>query len=282
MSVRVDLNDILTKYGAAAAGFAPMSVLHFSPNISAQAGPLETAPSISGLICAVFPYFAGLHGGNISLYARGIDYHIVLRKSLEGAAAELKASFPENFFRVFVDVSPFPEVHAAACAGLGAIGANGVLITPDFGSFVFVGTIATDLPLPGGEAPGICHSCGECIRKCPNGAIEKGMCADKCLSEITQKKGALTQEETQLIKQNGMIWGCDICQRVCPMNKNIRETCIPEFRYGLVHSLTSQELKLTNRDFKQQYGNRAFAWRGPSPLRRNAGIIEGCGDGEAL
>lgn len=223
-------------------------------------------PAPQCVFIALFPYRAPETPGNLSIYARGRDYHTVVAEALGPAAAALSAAYPDSCFRVLTDDSPLPEVYAAACAGLGCIGENGLLIHPEYGSYVFIGTILTDLPFAAtGDAPSSCIGCGACRRVCPVG-LEKS----RCISALTQQGGTLTPDQEALVRAHPLIWGCDSCQTICPMNAGARETETPAFRDGLIASLSPDDLRgLTRRQFLAAYPARAFTWRGPAPLRRN-------------
>lgn len=222
-----------------------------------------------------FPYlleddkYTGL---NISRYAAVPDYHTVVMKRLEACCEELKTLFPGNEFVPFADNSPVPEVEAACLAGLGVRGENSLLITEKYGSYVFIGEIVTDLFIESeNNAAGKCLSCGKCSEACPGGALTgNGINKELCLSHITQKKGELSESEKKLIKGSGCLWGCDICQTVCPMNKNAGTTFIEEFISGAVPCL----------DESTDISGRAFEWRGRKVTDRNIGLFRGNEDAE--
>ncbi len=235
----------------------------------------QAAPNLNSLHTAVFPYYTPPQaGGNLSLYARGEDYHRVLARRLGQAAHELEGAFPGYSFLPFADASPFPERMAASLCGLGVLGQNGLLITPRWGSYVFIGLLASDLPWEGqGMDPGRCLRCMACIRACPGGALgEGGFAPERCLSHITQLRGERTAQQDELVRRHPLLWGCDVCQAVCPMNRGTEETALPEFREELLHRLQPEDCALSDRQFRRKYQARAFCWRGVAPLRRNADL----------
>ena len=221
------------------------------------------------VMCA-FPYRTeDSPGRNISRYAVVADYHRVVRSALEQVADKLSARLGGTFVP-FVDSSPIPEVACAVRAGLGVRGKNGLLITRECGSFVFLGELVTDLPLPCSPPDtGSCLSCGRCQAACPGQAIgEQGVDASRCLSHITQKKGALTGEEQELIRRGGLLWGCDRCQEVCPHNRTAKKTLIPAF-------LEDRVARLRYDAIRPLCKTRAFGFRGPKVLERNWDILYG-------
>jgi epoxyqueuosine reductase QueG len=227
----------------------------------AQSRIPENAKSV---IMYLFPYFLGedfYENSNISKYAVPADYHVIADRYLEKACQELESLYPENRFSRFCDNSPIREVEVAVLCGLGVKGRNGLLINEKYGSFCFIGEIITDKEITASVPEDrTCIGCGICEKKCPLGAIS-GYKVDvsKCLSHITQKKGELSQEERKCIEETGCIWGCDICQNVCPMNKNIEVTPIVEF----IETAKSRFTKGDNIE------DRAFNWRGRAVIERN-------------
>lgn len=260
--------------GAHVAGAVPLEALAPRMGGDKLSRAKRELDDVKSLICGVFPYFADLKPGNISLYARGQDYHTALKSRLEFAAKGFAQQHPGHGFRVYVDASPYPEVYAAAMCGLGAVGSNGLLITSGYGSFVFIGTIASTMQAARPRPVEWCRGCGRCIRACPTGALgDNGVDKARCLSEITQLKGPLTPWQQQAVARAGMAWGCDICQKVCPMNRDMPVTYLPEFNRDLMYSITPQQAELSAKAFAGQHGERAFLWRGMGPLRRNLELI---------
>lgn len=224
------------------------------------------------IVVCIFSYFSGAEKGNISRYAQGVDYHTVARKRLENLAEILTA---DGFSaECFADTGSLNERLLAKLSGLAFYGKNHMAISPKFGSYFFIGYILTDCELPAdSENLQTCADCGKCIRACPLGALsEGGFCEEKCLSYITQKKGELLPEEADAIRKTGTIWGCDICQEVCPHNHNVPVTEIPEFRDNLTVTLSVDE-NISNKEFRELYKNKAFSWRGKGVLLRNQEIL---------
>ena len=234
-------------------------------------GVLEDSKSI--IVCA-FSYYNGGRKGNISRYAQGADYHLVVRKKMEPICEYLK----KNGFSAesFADTGTLNERILANLSGIAFFGKNQMAINDELGSYFFIGYIITDCEIPA-DIPNTqkCNDCGRCIKACPLGALlDNDFCQEKCLSYITQKKGELSFEEKEAIKKTKTVWGCDICQEVCPHNQEIKKTSIPEFRENLIIDLEIDET-LSNKEFKKLYGNRAFSWRGKQVLLRNLKIMKG-------
>ena len=225
----------------------------------------------TAIVCA-FNYYAGGEKGNISRYAQGEDYHITVIRKLKPIAAELEKS---GFFaKIFTDTGFLNERLLAVKSGIAFIGRNRMAISEKFGSYFFVGYVLTDCVIEGNkENRKSCKNCGKCKKVCPFGALNGGFCEEKCVSYITQKKGDLTEGEEIAIAKANTIWGCDLCQEVCPHNKNVPITEIAEFKENRITNLEIDE-NLSNKEFQKMYKNRAFAWRGKGVLIRNQKIIK--------
>lgn len=266
------VSQILFEIDITQFGFTDFKLIQ---NMLIPCSKLKALPQNSkAIISILFPYYAGEFGGsNISKYAVAIDYHIIVLKKLEKVAELLKDKFIDFKFVPFCDSSPIPEVYTAALAGLGCVGKNGLLINPKYGSFVFIGEIVTDMQIDTTLAEiKSCEACGICIKKCPSGALNQEKPEkSKCLSFLTQKKADLTSDEEALIKSSGCIWGCDICQNVCPLNKEIAKTEILEFKENLKTLITQDELN--EIDFETKNSDRAYLWKGKEILKRNVCII---------
>lgn len=225
----------------------------------------EEAESV---IVMLFPYYLGEEmytDCNISRYAVVPDYHLAIRNAVLPALERLREHYPNEKFEFFTDSSPIPEVKAALLAGLGVIGKNRLLINKEYGSWFFISEIVTTMKLPVREPiEGQCLNCGKCIAACPTHAItDNSFNKELCLSDITQRKGSLTEEQIQLIKKSGCAWGCDICQNVCPMNKCIKIEPSEIFLNGIETTARTDNIS-----------DRAYAWRGKKVIERNLKILE--------
>ncbi len=222
------------------------------------------------IVCA-FSYYSGAKKGNISRYAQGLDYHCVAREKMACIVDFLK----ENGFsaEAFADTGVLNERLLAKLSGLAFIGKNRMAINNRLGSYFFIGYIVTDCELAEDEENvEECNGCGKCIKACPLGALSCGFDENKCLSYITQKKGELSGAEKKAMIDSNTIWGCDICQEVCPHNCGLTPTEIDEFKKDLIIDLHIDE-NLSNKEFLWLYGKRAFSWRGKGVLLRNQKAI---------
>lgn len=226
-----------------------------------------------------------LHG-KLSRSTWGRDYHRVMGEMLERLGQSLTQLEPGFKYKAFVDTGPLVERELARRAGLGWIGKNCALITPEFGSWVFLGGMAVNVELPP-DSPlnQSCGSCRRCLDACPSGALEAAHCVNprRCLSYISQKKGYLGLEERKLLQ--GRLYGCDTCQEVCPVNHKVaQETGNAAFRpLPHVYLSLAEIVTMDNKQFKEWLGPTAAAWRGKTNLKRNAVIALGNGgDPEAI
>ncbi len=228
-------------------------------------------PGAKSIIVYLVPYLSDKVGENLSAYALGEDYHRVCARISQKLCALLEE---ENYHaRAFTDSGELSERALALCAGLGVRGKNGFVINEKYGSYTFISYIVTDFPFKPSQAQvGECTGCGKCIKSCPGGALGSSFDEEKCASYITQKKGELSEKEKEIIKKSASAWGCDICQRVCPMNKNALKTTLPPFTQNLTTKLEKEDISA--REFKRKYSEKAFSWRGKAVIDRNLSILD--------
>ena len=256
------MNNVLSKHNI--YHFGCVSFQHL--NILDVRSKARIPQNCASAIAIIFPYFnKSALSGNISAYCAVKDYHTVVSMQLKSICEDLLKEYPDHSFVPFVDASPVDEVDMCVKAGLGVRGLNSLLITPQYGSYVFIGEILTTLPLETTcfEDKG-CIKCGLCRKACPGGAITDGVCTEKCASHISQKKGELSEKETEILAKAKTVFGCDICQSVCPMNKNIK----------IEENLFSDDILsiVTLDNVESIYKSRPFGWRGLKVLQRNIDI----------
>ena len=252
--------------------WAPIALEHCSIKKSYL---LERAGIRAGtaIILAVPYYTKACESGdrNLSAYAVSRDYHGFFRRFFGEILPFLRNKFPQERFEGFADHSPIAEVEAAARAGLGVIGENHLLITEKYSSYIFLGELITSASLPSELHPiGHCHACGRCKQHCP---MED---CGGCLSALTQKKGELTPEEETSLLRYGSVWGCDICQEVCPYTLAARKSgsIFSPVSYFQEQSIPHLTVELLDSMSDEEFENRAFAWRGRQTIRRNLLLAE--------
>ena len=228
------------------------------------------------MLCLCFPYFCAFPE-NFSSYASSPDYHVFCEEFFARLTALLKELYPQYSFSGFADRSPYDEVYATSLAGLGGRGDNMLFLTERYSSFVFLGEVVTDMPaeewnLPKKEPISPCIHCGRCKKACPGYKAEEFF----CLSALTQKKGELTENEAKTIRTYGSAWGCDICQKVCPITERALKsgsiyTPIEYFKTDRTEKLTRELIEnMSDEDFKA----RAYSWRGKQTVLRNLKILD--------
>lgn len=234
----------------------------------------------AGAIMMLLPYRSHHTPKNLSVYASVRDYHAYVEKLWARMEKYLKSKHPLGNFKLFADHSPIDEVHAACISGLGFIGRNGLLITEKYSSFVFLCELVTDVaPKELGideyvkKEVRTCKNCGKCASACPSNCMDEADPRPKteCLSAITQKKGALTDDEAEMMLANGSIWGCDVCQNVCPYTKNAEYTPIEYFNTDVI---TELDTALVDSMSEEEFFSRPFSWRGRDVIRRNCLIYD--------
>ena len=200
----------------------------------------------------------------VAMYARGRDYHKVLRQRLQTLADEIQKKVSSLGYRVFVDSGPVMEVELAQKSGLGWRGKHTLLLNREAGSMFFLGEILVDVPFPVDEPiTSHCGECAACINICPTGAITAPYQLDarRCISYLTiEHKGSIPLELRPLM--GNRIYGCDDCQLACPWNKFAQMTSLPDFlpRHGLDQASLLDLWSWSEEDFLSHHEG--------SPIRR--------------
>ena len=230
--------------------------------------------------------------GWISRYAWGQDYHDAVMEKLRVVEHKLRQECgeqeaPELQTRCYVDTGPLVERVYAKYAGVGWIGKNTCILNQNLGSWLFLGVILTSLELePDVPAPDRCGTCTRCIDACPTDALiaPYQLDANRCIAYLTiEKRGAIPEDIREGIGRH--IFGCDICQDVCPWNRKAPATSAPEFqaREGLINPALHWLAEMTAEEFREKFRGSPVRRTKYSGLRRNAAIAIGnSGDAQFL
>lgn len=238
---------------------------------------ISDAPENCFAVMMAVPYPADT-GKRFAAFSCIPDYHIFFSLLEEKVKKYLLEKYESCYVKVFADHSPLDEREAAAKAGLGVMGDNGLFISKKHGSFVFLGEIICDLSEKELEDEGIelaccevetCIRCGKCKEACPSGAV--GGNKELCVSHLTQKKGHLSDIEISIIKKSSYVWGCDICADVCPMNASRRQN-IRYNEFFTKNPLLSESYEFIEKMTDDEYKRYPFSWRKKEVLKRNLSL----------
>ncbi len=216
--------------------------------------------------------------GRFSRFAWGNDYHQVLGEKLESLIRFLSNRIGDLEAIKFVDTGPTVDRALARRAGVGWQGKNCSIISPKYGSWIFLGGIITNLKFDY-DAPleERCGDCKKCIEACPTGALKESYTLDsrRCLGYITLSKGYISKDYRK--KMGDRVWGCDTCQEVCPYNQEAKRGNHYQFRPQNIEAYPDliNLLNLTNEEYRDRFGSTAMNWRGKRPIKRNAAIALG-------
>src|SRR6266851_996092 len=218
--------------------------------------------------------------GKVSRYAWGDDYHEVMSAKLRTLLSWIKEECPEAEGKVCVDIQPLMDKAWAVRAGLGWIGKHTNLITPEFGSWVFIGELLLNLELEyeNQRVEDHCGTCTLCLEACPTGAITEAYVVDsnRCLSYATIELRAEEIRADVAPHLEGWLYGCDICQDVCPWNQMTPATAEPLFepREGNINANLSQVLELDPDTYAARFRHSAIKRAKLSGLQRNAQALQ--------
>jgi epoxyqueuosine reductase len=243
--------------------------------------PRNLLPSAQSIICVGKLYKQpGDAPPHIARYAGVPDYHGVMKEGLERLATRLSEDFGSFDYRCFVDTGPLLERTYARMAGLGWIGRNTCLINQDLGSWLFLGEIVTSLALePDTPPPDRCGTCTRCIDACPTDALIPGglrtvLDSTRCISYHTIEHRGVTPEVMRA-ELGDWVFGCDICQDVCPWNNQAAETLDPAFASAINGGSLEEFAQLTPEEFHSRFRHTPV-WRAKySGFLRNVAIAMG-------
>jgi epoxyqueuosine reductase len=263
--------------------------------LEARLDPSQIFPGARSVLCVALQYHP-LHGEDgerqpepkgdlwrrVARYARGKDYHDVMGARLEALEERVREAFPRCATRRYVDTGPVLERELAARAGLGAVGKNTMLLHPEGGSWFLLGELFLSLDLaPDAPLTDLCGSCTLCLEACPTGALPEPYRLDsnRCISFWTiEHRGALPPEARRMV--GGWVFGCDVCQEVCPWN------AAPEGTEGAVHPEMelpperaeldlARLLRLPREEYVERFRGSPMKRAKLEGLQRNAAVAMG-------
>jgi epoxyqueuosine reductase len=281
-SLKTKVKEFAYQNGIDKIGFTDAEPL-YQGDPRKRANPKAHLPQASSVvsIAVAYPweeiYYVedGPARGRFSFIARGTDYHQVVSGRMENLKRYMLSIIPDAMIITMTDKGELLEKAVAVKAGLGWFGRNTLLVTPEYGSWVCLGELITDIPFP--PDPLItndCEDCRSCIDACPTKALDedKNLNPGRCLAGLSQSKQPLNTEIQGLM--GNTLYGCDICQLACPVNRKSKFVKHPEFYClpDVAYPILIDFLSMNKEDYKKRYGNTSAAWRGHTVLMRNAVI----------
>ncbi|MDD4045870.1 MAG: tRNA epoxyqueuosine(34) reductase QueG [Tissierellia bacterium] len=238
-------------------------------------------PETKSIIAIGYPYGEGYRlplvskKGLLSVSCHGEDYHKKVYSLLVKLAEEIMHHIEFRFLPC-VDTTFLIDKEICRSAGIGSYGKNSLLINKNNGSFINLGYLLTDIETEGDTAieKDICGTCNLCVKSCPNNAIFEtgGINCKRCVSYLTQTKNYIPLEYRE--NMGKQIYGCDICQIVCPLNKDVLNKEINADYSDLIVDI-KELLNISNKGFINKYGHTAGGWRGRNVWKRNSLISIG-------
>lgn len=251
-----------------------------------RANPKIYYPEAKSIVAVALNYYTAHEHeqssakGKVSRYAWGDDYHDVMREKLRALLAWIKTEIPEADGKTCADIQPMMDKAWAARAGLGWIGKHSNLITKDFGSWVFLGELLLNLELEYDTQlePDHCGTCRQCLDACPTNAIVENYLVDsnRCLSYATIELRAPHLPNEISKDLNGWLYGCDICQDVCPWNRFEKPTEEQRFepREGNISADLEEILSLSHEKYVVKFRGSAMKRTKLAGLQRNAEALQ--------
>ncbi|MCY7710671.1 tRNA epoxyqueuosine(34) reductase QueG [Bacillus safensis] len=253
------------------------------PDIEKRTNPSLLLPKAKSIVAIALAYPSKMKNAPRStkdarrgIFCRaswGTDYHVVLKKKLDMLEEFLRSKHVDIRTKSMVDTGELSDRAVAERAGIGFSAKNCMIITPEFGSYVYLAEMITNVPFePDEKIEDQCGTCNKCVDSCPTGALVNPgqLNSQRCISFLTQTKGFLPDEFRSKI--GNRLYGCDTCQIVCPINKGKDFHLHPEMEPDpeIAKPLLKPLLTISNREFKEKYGHVSGSWRGKKPIQRNA------------
>jgi epoxyqueuosine reductase len=253
------------------------------PDLEKRAIPAKVLPEAQSIIAIALAYPSkmedapkskkGAHRGILCRSSWGLDYHHILRDKLKQLEEYIRVRVPEAHMESMVDTGELSDRAVAERAGIGWSGKNSAIITPEYGSWVYLGEMITSIPFePDQPITESCGTCNKCVDACPTGALvqEGQLNSSKCIAFLTQVKDFVPMEYRDKI--GNRLYGCDTCQTVCPENKKKNFTHHLEMKPDpeVTKPLLRPLLNMSKSEFKKKFGPTSSAWRGKKPIQRNA------------
>ena len=248
-----------------------------------RTNPAKLVPGAKSVISVILNYYLpevknDKKNPKISKYAYGHDYHKVVKEKLKKLLNIIREFEKTVTGRFFVDSAPVLERAWAARSGLGWIGKNSNLINRKYGSFIFIGELIINIDLEyDNPAKDYCANCTKCIDACPTGAIvaDRVIDANRCISYQTiENKGEI--DNNLKGKMGNWVFGCDICQDICPWNKGITPASEPDFipRKEILEMTRENWNKLDEKRYNKLFSGTALKRTGFSGLKRNIAFLD--------
>jgi epoxyqueuosine reductase len=254
--------------------------------------PAQVFPGARSVLCVALQYHplqredgerqpepAGDLWRRVARYARGADYHEVMAERLKAVEARVREAFPDCESRRYVDTGPVLERELAARAGLGAVGKNTMLLHPQAGSWFMLGELFLSLDLaPDQPLADLCGSCTLCLEACPTGALAEPYRLDSnlCISYWTiEHRGPLRPEARRMV--GGWVFGCDVCQEVCPWNAAPEGAVHPEMELPPERAELdlARLLRLSREEYVERFRGSPMKRAKLAGLQRNAAVAMG-------